>query len=114
MSDRIKWRPKKESHEPPDYDRDVVLAVRAFYAGKANEGQQKLVWGWLMYACGDEQITYRPESLGGALATAHAEGRRFVAVMLKKNLTGEVMDAVDREVEREAEAERHARKEENR
>jgi len=107
-----RWRPKKFSHEPPDWDVDTVMAVRSLFAGKANEGQQKRAWAWIMYACGHDQVTYRPESAGGALETAHAEGRRFISVMLCKMLTEEVMAAVDRELERERDAERRGRKEE--
>lgn len=109
-----KWRPKKEPHHPPDWDQDVVLAVRAFYAGKANEGQQKMVWAWLMYAGEHNQVTYRPDDVGGARASAFADGKQFLPIMLNKMLTDEVWAALEKMVEAEAAADRRARKEESR
>ena len=89
MSYTRKWLPKKEPHLPPDYDDMVILAVRAFAAGKANDGQQKLVWDYMMYVTtaseAFQDMSYRPGPTGDR-ATIFAEGKRFAGLMLRKLL----------------------------
>lgn len=83
------WLPKKEPHLPPDYDEDVVYAVRAVSNGSANEVQQKLFWEYLMYVtAASEQyqdLSYRPGEMG-TRAMDFAEGKRFVGLMIRKFL----------------------------
>jgi hypothetical protein len=83
------WLPKKEPHEPPDYDEDVVYAVRAVSNGSANEGQQKLFWRWLMYVTKASEefqdMSYRPGETG-VRAMDFAEGKRFVGMQVRKML----------------------------
>lgn len=83
------WLPKKEPHEPPDYDDDVVFAVRAITTGTANEAQQKLFWEYLMYVtAASEQyqdLSYRPGERG-TRAMDFAEGKRFVGLKIRKLL----------------------------
>lgn len=84
-----KWRPKKDPWLPPDYDNSVTYAVRAFANGEANDGQQKLVWSWLMYVtgAGDEfaDLSFRPGA-DGQRSTDMAEGKRFVGLQFRKQL----------------------------
>jgi hypothetical protein len=86
-----KWLPKEHPHYPPDYDEPTIYAVRAFFAGKANEGQQALVRDWLMYVTGATEefadLSYRPRDQD---ATNFAEGKRFVGIQLRKLLTTEL------------------------
>jgi hypothetical protein len=83
------WRPKKDPWLPPDYDEQTVYAVRALVNGQANEGQQKLVWSWLMYVtgAGDEfaDLSFRPGA-DGQRSTDMAEGKRFVGLAFRKML----------------------------
>lgn len=89
MSIVHKWLPKKEPHDPPDYDEDVVYAVRAVSLGSANEGQQKLFWTWLMYVTKASEefqdMSYRPGETG-VRAMDFAEGKRFVGMQVRKML----------------------------
>lgn len=80
---REDWLPKQNPWEPPDYDDQVVYAVRALYEGKANDGQQKLAWDWLMYVTGESDWPFRP---GGGEATNVAMGKQFVGKQLRKML----------------------------
>ena len=81
------WLPKKNPHDPPDHDPDVIFAIRAWANGTANEGQQKMAWAYVMYVtkATDEfqDLSYRP---GDQEATTFAEGKRFVGMMLRKLL----------------------------
>lgn len=86
MSENAKWLPKKEPWIPADYDDRVVYAVRAFAAGRANDGQQGLLWDWIQYVAGADDMSFRPESAGGERATAFAEGKRFVGQQIRKML----------------------------
>jgi len=81
------WVTKANPWEPLDYDEDVTYAVRAFQNGTASAGQQKLLWAWLVdYACGRDDISFRPDDKGGQLATAFAEGKRYVGQQVRKHL----------------------------
>ncbi len=90
MSYQRKWMPKAEPHLPPDYDDMVIMAVRAFAVGKANEGQQKLAWDYLMYltAASEEfqDLSYRPGGAKGRRSSDLAEGRRAVGIFYRKLL----------------------------
>lgn len=83
------WRPKKDPWAPADYDDDLIYAVRAVNLGQANEGQQRLVWSWVMYltGAGDEfaDLSFRPGPQGDR-DTTFAEGKRFVGLQLRKML----------------------------
>ncbi len=84
-----KWLPKLEPHLPPDYDDDVVYAVRAVANGAASEPQQKLFWAWLMYVTKASEefqdMSYRPGETG-VRAMDFAEGKRFVGMQVRKML----------------------------
>lgn len=86
---RKSWTPKATPWMPHDYDDDVIMAVRQFSEGKANAGQQKLAWDWLMYvtACTEEyaDLSFRPGE-EGRRATDFAEGKRFVGLQVRKML----------------------------
>jgi hypothetical protein len=92
----VAWLPKPLPWMPPDYSDDVVMAVLAFEAGNANEGQQKTVWRYLMYVTKASEefqdLSFRPS--GGSAgatgeATLFAEGSRFVGMMFRKLLRPE-------------------------
>jgi len=84
------WRAKAQPWLPPDYDDDVVYAVRALTTGTANDGQQKLAVRWLMYVTGaSEEFADLSFRVGGAeaqRATDFAEGKRFVGLQWRKML----------------------------
>lgn len=81
------WKPKANPWEPADYDDDVLYAVRAFHGGHANDVQQKLVWEWLLYVCGDDDWQFRPDDRGGQRATDVALGKQYVAKQFRKMLS---------------------------
>lgn len=89
------------AHTPAPYSEAILYAARAMKDGKANEGQQKAFLEWLMFgACRIRDVSYQP---GDQLASAFAEGRRFVGLQV-----GALMDpaAVNGTVEALARARR--------
>lgn len=83
------WLPKKDPWLPPDLTDDVIWAIRAFSKGNAGEGQQRMVWNYLMYLTGTgdqyNDLSFRP-GVEGMRATDFAEGKRFVGLQLRKPL----------------------------
>ena len=81
------WRHKKDPYLPPDYDENVIYAVRSFRQGVANEGQQKLLWDYLAYlgGVGDEwqDLPYRPGN-DGDRDTVLALGKQFPIFNMRK------------------------------
>jgi hypothetical protein len=83
-----------DPHKPAEYDEATIMAVRAFSDGKANDGQQKTVWNWLLHAvCQVEGMSYRAGGIEAQRATDFAEGRRYVGNQLRKMLNPIVLDA---------------------
>ena len=93
MTSARAWRPKKDPWMPPDYDDDVIWAVRAFAKGHALEHQQRLVWDWLSYVAGVgeewQDLVYRPGA-NGERDTTFASGRQFPMLQMKKLLRAEL------------------------
>ena len=91
-ADTHNWLPRAEPHLPPFHDPEIVLAIRAWSMGTATAEQQKLSWRYLMYVAkaSDEfqDLSYRPGDKG-TLATAFAEGSKFVGLMVRKLLRPE-------------------------
>ena len=86
-----------EAHAPVWYDKDVLMAVRAVASGKANEGQQKTAFDWIInHASGYYDLSYRPDGMGGARATDFHEGRRFCGAQIVKMLRPEALLAVEK------------------
>lgn len=94
-----RWFPKAHPHHPPDYDEQVIYAVRAWSQGKASEGQQIMAWDYVMYVTGASEqfndLSYRPDKDGGTRAMDFAEGKRFVGLMIRKLLRPEVTPQQD-------------------
>jgi hypothetical protein len=71
--------------KPPQitpYDRSVLMAVRALFDGKANEGQQKRAMEWIcMNLCHIGMLSFEAES---ERASSFNEGMRFVGLQLAK------------------------------
>lgn len=81
-------------HRPAEYDEAVIMAVRAFADGKANDGQQKTVWNWILHdVCQVDGMSYRAGGLDGQRATDFAEGKRFVANQIRKMLNPITLEA---------------------
>lgn len=81
-------------HRPAEYDEAVIMAVRAFSEGKANDGQQITVWNWLLHAvCQIEGMSYRAGGIEAQRATDFAEGKRYVANQLRKMLNPITLEA---------------------
>lgn len=87
-------------HRPAEYDEAVIMAVRAFADGKANDGQQITVWNWILHAvCQVDGMSYRAGGIEGQRATDFAEGKRYVANQLRK-----MLNPITIEAERHAQA----------
>lgn len=69
------------------------MAVRAFAAGVANDGQQKTVWHYIMYLTGASEefydLPFRP-GVEGQRSTDFALGKTFVGLQLRKLLRSEL------------------------
>jgi hypothetical protein len=100
MRDWKTWLPKEHPYHPPDYDEHIVMAMRAFASGTANDGQQKIVWDWLQYATGTGQwadMTFRPGGVDAERESAFAEGKRFVGLQILKLLHPATLEVIERE-----------------
>lgn len=85
-----------DAHQPAPYDKDILMAVRACIAGKANEGQQKLAMDWIITKASNlYDMSYRPDGKGGARATEFHEGRRFVGNQIVKMTRPETLQALE-------------------
>lgn len=98
-----------EAHAPASYDKEILMAIRACIAGKANEGQQIAAMDWIITKAANlYDMSYRPDAQGGARATEFHEGRRFVGSQIVKMTRPETLNALE---EREAKARPRARRE---
>lgn len=69
-------------HEPVQWDVADASAFQALERGEAEPHQQKRILKWLIQnASGMNDLSYRP---GDPVATAFAEGRRFVGLQIHK------------------------------
>ncbi|RUU80009.1 hypothetical protein [Mesorhizobium sp. M7A.F.Ca.MR.362.00.0.0] len=82
-----------EAHAPAPYDKDILMAIRALIAGKANEGQQQTAMDWIIQQASNlYDVSYRKQD---SHATAFAEGRRFVGNQIVKMTRPEALKAVE-------------------
>ena len=82
-----------EAHAPAPYDKDILMAIRAMIAGKANEGQQQMGMDWIIQQASNYyDLSYRKND---SHATAFAEGRRFVGAQIVKMTRSETLKAVE-------------------
>lgn len=95
------WHHKKEPWKPSEYDEQVLYAVRAFRAGIANEGQQMLVWDWLMFVSGVTDLPFRPGGLEGQRDTDFASGKAFVGHQFNKMLTVDALHGLHKQAEKD-------------
>lgn len=83
------WLPQKNPHDPPYKDPEIIYALRAWSQGIANEEQQLISWNYFLYVTKAGQqfqdLSYRPGEMG-TLATAFAEGSKWVGLMFLKLL----------------------------
>lgn len=84
------WKPKKDPWHPLDYDDRVIYAVRALEQGTASMPQQRIIWRYLMYATGADEMSFRPGGPDGVRDTDFALGRQFVGHSFKKMLHPEL------------------------
>jgi hypothetical protein len=89
------WVFHKDPWHPADWDENVVYAIRALFAGNANDGQQRLVLDWLKYACGADDMSFRPGGPEGDRNTTFAEGKRSVWLQFAKMTTEEITAALN-------------------
>jgi len=90
------------AHQPPEYDKETLYAIRACIVGQANEGQQKLAMDWIITKAANlYDMSYRPDGAGGARATDFHEGRRFVGNQIVKMTRPETLKALEAAEKRE-------------
>src|SRR4051812_43913107 len=66
--------------KPTPYDREIFLAVRALFAGQANEGQQKRAMEWLVLnACHIGQLSF---DVASDRLAAFRDGERNIGLQL--------------------------------
>jgi basic membrane lipoprotein Med (substrate-binding protein (PBP1-ABC) superfamily) len=85
-----------KAHQPAQYNKSVLLAVRACIAGKANESQQQTAMDWIITQASNlYDMSYRDQADGGPTATAFHEGRRFVGSQIVKLTRPETLKALE-------------------
>ena len=91
MAERVKeppkWmtQPRKPAWVPANYTTADVGALKATWEGTATPDEMRQALQWIIAEAGQYgEISYRSEKDGGALETAFAEGRRFVAQQVQK------------------------------
>ncbi|RWL14879.1 MAG: hypothetical protein EOR57_31530 [Mesorhizobium sp.] len=79
-----------EAHAPAPYDKSILMAIRACFAGNANEGQQKAAMEWIVLeASRTRHLSFAGEATH---ATAFADGRRFVGMQVAGMLDAKALD----------------------
>lgn len=79
MTTRAKLAKLLPVDQPPPFEPVVQAGMKALMAGQASEHQQVAVFNWLLKsASGIGGLSYRADPH----ATAFAEGRRFVGIMM--------------------------------
>lgn len=79
--------PPHAPYNPPKLSSEIVYAVKALFAGKADAHQQGLFAQWLIAeVCRKDDMSFRPGGLEGSRETDFAEGKRFVAISILKPL----------------------------
>lgn len=70
---------------PVPVDEVQAAAIKAMARGTATEGQQIAALQFIVnQVAATNDLSYRPDELGGSHDTAFAEGRRFVGLQLRK------------------------------
>jgi hypothetical protein len=78
-------KPRDPAWLPAPYQTRDIECVKAVAEGKAGPEEQKRAIKWIMdTAAGDGELSFRSDTDGGDRETAFAEGRRFVALQIKK------------------------------
>ena len=71
--------PQRPPNVAAEFDNHILAAIKAFEAGKANEGQQKAAFEWIVNKlCDTHALSFRDDQR----ATDFAEGRRSVGLAL--------------------------------
>ncbi len=70
---------------PVAFDKASVHALRAMSHGTASEDQQKRALEFIVRElCETDGLSFRPDDMSGAHATAFAEGKRYVGLQVRK------------------------------
>lgn len=66
-------------------DQSAIAALKAIAKGNANKEQQVNGWRFIRERlCAVDDLSYRPDDMGGERDTAFHEGRRFVGFQMAK------------------------------
>jgi hypothetical protein len=83
-----KPRPKTQPNTPwqlPATTNSNIFAIQAVAKGIANEGQQRQAWEYILRTlCEIDRMTFWPGGEDGKRATDFAEGKRWVAIQLRR------------------------------
>lgn len=84
--------------QPVEWTNADANAAQAMERGDATAEQQRRFMAWLLHsAAGLNEVSYRPGGLEGDRDTAFAEGRRFVALQVRKLLLVNLAKIQERE-----------------
>ena len=85
MPSKAETKPKMPPgpHVPHKWEKADVRAIKQLAEGKAGPVQQKRALDWIIKAAGTYDLSYRPND---TVATAFAEGKRFVGTPIVKKL----------------------------
>lgn len=72
---------------PVPFDAADRNALKALRDGIATEDQQRRALGWIMFACGDHDLPWRPGGAEGARASDLMAGRMFVGLQIRRLLS---------------------------
>ncbi|MBZ9807691.1 hypothetical protein [Mesorhizobium sp. ESP-6-2] len=101
-----------EAHSPAAYDKDILMAIRAVIAGKANEGQQQMAMDWIIHqVCNYYDLSYRSGGEDGRRATDFHEGRRFAGAQIVKMTRPETLKALEAQAAKPVRGKRQEAKE---
>lgn len=74
---------KRPNHDTPADDQ-VIAAVKALFAGKANSGQQQLALKWLLIDVCEIPADQFYSGIDGDRLTAYALGKRYPALQMAR------------------------------
>lgn len=77
-------KPMPRAFDVPVPTISEIAAVKAMANGNANGEQQKTVMEFILHKlCIVDELSYRPDELGGQRETDFSEGKRFVGLQLR-------------------------------
>ena len=96
-------KPRDPAWLPAKYETRDIECIKAVAKGEGGPEEQMRAIKWIIdIAAGDGELSFRSDGDGGDRETAFAEGRRFVALQIKKlrDMPGPVVAGIRAKEER--------------